>query len=260
MQVPDYIFVLSAKFSTIQMAAIAASFVIAGFVKGTTGFGFASVTTALLVLATGSIPAAVGLATIPALISNLLVMRDAQGIREATRTYWPLYLSLFPGIALGTAMLASTDGKSAAAVLGGMLVLYSCYALVKPEVVLSANSVSRLAAPTGFFTGFFHGLSGSQMLPLMPYFLSQRLDTPIYLQATNISFTLSSSAVFAGLAYHGLIDWQLTIAGAVCLVPTYLGVEAGTLVRNRLSVAAFKFLVLCALILLGGGLLAKPFL
>jgi uncharacterized protein len=259
MSAADFVFSLSIKFSTVQLLSIATSFVIAGFVKGTTGFGFASVTTSLLVLATGSIPAAVALATIPAIISNLLVMRDANGIREAVRTYWKLYLSLFPGIALGTAALAATDGKTAAAVLGAMLVAYSCYAIARPKTVLSASSVNRLAAPTGFFTGFFHGLSGSQMLPLMPYFLSQRLDTPIYLQATNISFTLSSSAVFAGLAYHGLIDWPLTIAGAFCLVPTYAGVEAGTLVRNRLSVATFKLMVQCALILLGGGLLVKSF-
>lgn len=53
--------------------------------------------------------------------------------------------------------------------------------------LLSANWEKRLRVPTGFLTGFINGLTGSQVMPVLPYLFSLNLDIKTFVQAINFA-------------------------------------------------------------------------
>ncbi len=81
-------------------AAIGASLLFAALVKGVTGLGFSTTAMPLLTLAVG-LERALPLVLMPSITSNILVMVDAGHFRASVRRFWPLYVALLPGIALG---------------------------------------------------------------------------------------------------------------------------------------------------------------
>ncbi len=242
-----------------ELAVVGAAFLFAAFVKGTTGLGFSTTCLPFLVLAVGLKPA-LPLLIIPSLSSNLLVMIDAGHFRATVRRFWPLYVASLPGIALGLAILSWVDPRGAAAVLGVVLIAYSLFSLGRPHVGLAARTARALAAPTGFLTGMVNGLTGSQVMPVLPYLLALGLEPNRFVQAINCSFTLCSLAMAIGLTQIGLMTVQAATVSILGLVPVYIGIKLGNRVRRLLSPDGFRRAVLVLLLLLGLGLLLRPVL
>ena len=236
--------------SPLDWLTIIGSFFLAAFVKGTTGLGFATTCVPILALAFG-VPAALPLVLIPSLASNVLVMREAGHFVETVRRFWPLYLAALPGIALGLALLMAVDAALAAAALGLVLIAYAVYALMRPDLRLPARAERPLAPAIGLMTGAVNGLTGSQVMPVLPYLLGLGLDPQRFVQAINVSFTLSSLAMIIGLSGVGLMTPQIALVSAAGLIPVYLGVKAGSRVRRLLPPETFRKTVLVLLIALG---------
>ena len=93
----------------------------------------------------------------------------------------------------------------------------------------------------------------------MPFLMSLHLDPPRFLQAINISFSLSSVFVALGLAKFGLLTWQILGFALLSFIPVFSGVLIGTRLRKRLSVQAFRTAALTVMMLLGALLLMKQF-
>ena len=124
----------------------------------------------------------------------------------------------------------------------------------KPRI-LAGHGVHEVQGQ--LLTGLVNGLTGSQVMPLVPYLLSLELNASTFVQASNISFTLSSLLMLAGLARIGLLGWAelgLTIAG---IAPALLGVAIGNAIRQRLAPETLRKLVLGALLAMGLALVVK---
>lgn len=240
-----------------QIAIVAAAFFFAAFVKGATGLGFSTTAIAPLALALG-LKTAIPLLLIPSLASNLLVMRDAGHFRATVRRFWPLYLAAVPGVLCGLALLVWVDGPRAGAVLGAVLALYALYALRRPDYQLAPRwQGPAVQVPVGLATGTINGLTGSQVMPVLPYLMGLALAPDRFVQAINCSFTLSSLVMLAGLGTLGLLNLPLALVSALGIVPVWLGVRAGGMVRRHLSEAQFRRAVLVLLLLLGASLIAR---
>lgn len=235
--------------STIIIVALSA-FLVAGLIKGTTGLGFSTACLPFLVYAAG-LKDALALIIVPSLISNVTVMRDAGHFRETVSRFWPLYAALVPGIIAGLAVLDRVDGVTAAAVLGGVLCVYSVYGLTAPALHLPDAWERPLAAPTGFLTGMLNGLTGTQVIPLLPYMLARPLDPNRLVQAVNCSFTLSSLAMAAGLSTLSLFSLNQLALSVAGVAPALGGVRLGGMLRRRLDPMLFRQLVLLVLLALG---------
>ncbi|MCW2310124.1 sulfite exporter TauE/SafE family protein [Rhodobium gokarnense] len=242
-----------------QLAIVAAGLFFAAFVKGATGLGFSTSALPVLALAIG-LKAAMPLVIVPSLISNSLVMIEAGHFRTTLSRFRWLYLASLPGLVLGLYLLDRVDGVAAGAVLGVVLALYGAFALASPELVVPRRLEAPLAPPTGFLAGFFNGLTGSQLMPILPYLMALRLEPDRFIQAINISFCLSSAVMAVGLAKIGLMTWHTLAISIAGLVPVFAGIKAGTALRRRLSVDAFRRLVLVVLIVLGAALVVRPVL
>ena len=241
------------------IVVVFAAFFFAAFVKGTTGLGFSTACLPILTMAIG-LKATLPLLIIPSLASNLIVMRAAGHFRATIRRFWPLFLAAIPGLVLGLLLLTRIDQLYAAAVLGLVLILYGLFALANPQLTLPRALVGPLAVPTGLLTGTVNGLTGSQVMPVLPYLLALRLEPDRFVQAINCSFTLSSLVMAVGLTRIGLMTLETAAVSVAGVVFVFLGVSLGNRVRRVLSPEQFRRAVLLLLIAAGGILLVKPYL
>jgi uncharacterized membrane protein YfcA len=237
---------------------IACAYFVAAFVKGATGLGFS--TSALPILALGvGLKTGMPLVIIPSLVSNSIIMAQAGHFRETVSRFWPMFLSTIPGILIGLAVLGMVDSILAGAVLGLVLMNYGAITLFRHGKPLSDKVARRLAPVSGFATGLINGITGSQVMPVLPFLLSMRLEPKKFLQAINISFSLSSIVMALGLTRLGLMTIETLWISLAGLVPVYLGTKLGTRVRDRMDAETFRKVVLIMLIIFGIILVGKLF-
>ncbi len=235
------------------IAIVGAAFFFAAFSKGITGIGFSTTCLPILALAIG-LKETLPLLLIPSVASNAIVMVEAGHLRESLRRFWPLLLATVPGIAAGLALLTWLDQDRAGGALGIVLFCYALFALRTPHLRLPGRLERPLAPLTGFLTGIVNGLTGSQVMPVLPFMLALRMDQDRFVQAINCSFTFCSLVMAVGLSKIGLMTGDAALASALGLVPVYLGVKLGSIVRRRLAPETFRKLVL-AMLTAGGFLL-----
>lgn len=167
-----------------EIALAALGLLLAGIVKGATGLGYSSCALPFLVAAFG-LRTAIVLIVIPAMASNLAVMWSTGHIRETVARFTYFYASTIPGVGAGIYALTYVQQRSAEMFLGFLIVAYSFYSAFRPPLFLAERLQRPLQIPAGFFNGFFTGLTGSQVLPLLPYMLSLRLDPDRFVQAST---------------------------------------------------------------------------
>lgn len=244
------------SFSATQLATIAVAYFIAALVKGVTGLGYSSTCLPILTLAFG-LKDALALVLIPSVASNLGVMVSTSGFRASVQRFWPMVLSAAASVFAGLWMLTRMRGESAAAILGVVLLMYVGFALANARFQLTETRTRKFEPLIGIATGFVNGLTGSQVMPLIPYLLSLNLSRERFLQASNQSFTLSSAAMFVGLGAAGLMTVQVVAVSVCGLVLVVLGVRIGQHASQYLAPQAFRSAVLVVLAALGLGLILR---
>ena len=245
--------------SLFQIAAIFATYLFAAVAKGVTGLGFSTTCLPILVLLLG-LKDALPLVIIPSICSNLVVMKQAGRFAEAIRRFWPMLIALFPGLFIGLWMLSRVDGVQAGAVLGVMLLLWCAFSYAKPNLRLAAGWERPLAPISGFVTGVINGVTGSQVLPSVPFLMMLHLDRPLFVQAANCSFTLSSFLMALGLGQLGLFSQGDLLISTIGTGLVFLGVSIGGTIRLRLSEDWFRKSILAMLTVMGLSLIASSLL
>jgi len=240
----------------VDYAFILVAYVVASAIKGLTGIGFSTSCLPIMALRL-DLKIAIPLVIIPSIVSNLVVMVQAGCLREACRRFWPLYLASFPGLLAGLAILVAIDVNAARAMLGLVLVVYALWGLINQPLALTAEWERRLKVPIGFFTGVVNGLTGSQVMPVLPYLLALNLNKNTFVQAINLSFTLSSLIMLVGvnrLGYLPANNFMVALAG---LIPVLTIVYLAGRFQRRLAGSVHRRLVLSFLLVMGVLLLGR---
>lgn len=238
------------EFTLWQVAAILATYMFAATAKGITGLGFSTTCLPILALFIG-LKDALPLVIIPSIWSNLIVMRQAGHFGETIRRFWPMLLALLPGLVFGLWILSRIDGAQAGAILGIMLILWCAFSFVTPELRLPQRLERPLAPVSGVLTGVINGVTGSQVMPAVPFLMMLQLDRNLFIQAINCSFTLSSLVMALGLSQLGLYSLDDVIISAIGACFVFLGVRLGAAIRHRLSESVFRNAILAMLTAMG---------
>ncbi|HEX4892571.1 MAG TPA: sulfite exporter TauE/SafE family protein [Hyphomicrobiaceae bacterium] len=233
----------------IDIVLASAGLFTAGLIKGVTGIGFSTCALPFLVLAVGLKPA-MAIVTIPALVSNFAVIAGGAGLARVISRFWPFYVAIVPGILAGTSVIAFVDLRLAVQLLAVLTLAYVWLALVRPDLTLPPAMARVLAAPAGLLNGFLTGLTGSQIVPLMPYMMALKLAPEEQVQAVNLAVSLASAFLAAALAGAGIMTAELAIASAAGVLPAVAGVAIGGRLRGQLSMAAFRHVALATLAVL----------
>lgn len=237
-----------------QISAILATYLFASIAKGVTGLGFSTTCLPILALLIG-LKDALPLVIIPSIYSNFVVMRQAGRLGETLGRFWPMLLSLLPGLALGLSTLAYIDGRLAGAILGVLILVWCVFTFARPELSIATRWERPLAPFSGFITGLVNGLTGSQVMPMVPFLMMLKLERNLFLQSVNCSFTLSSLVMALGLGLLGLFSLEDVLISAIGVCFVTFGLSQGAAIRHRLSETLFRQGILVMLSLMGLGLI-----
>ncbi len=239
------------------IAIAAAAFLAAGFTKGVIGMGLPTVSLALLVLVVG-LKEAMALMLVPSIVTNIWQALAGGHFAAMIKRLWPLLLAAVPAIFLGAGVLARADALLVSAIFGVLLALYAAQALTRATIPQPGRHERWMSPLTGAATGIMTGLTGSFVMPAVPYMQALGLKRDELVQAMGISFTLSSGVLALALAGQALLPAELGLLSAAALVPSAIGMVLGQWVRKRLSEERFRQVLFVALLLLGVWLTLRP--
>ena len=227
-----------------------ATFLLAGTVKGVIGLGLPTVAMGMLGLA--MLPAqAAALLIIPSTVTNLWQLAFGGHLSALLKRLWPVLLLIF----LGTLWLGMDGGHWVVRALGGALLAYALSGLFLPTFNVKPGTERWLGPLCGLITGIITSATGVFVIPAVPYLQALGLSRDQLVQALGLSFTVSTLALAAGLAWRGTLGGGEINASLLALVPALLGMWLGQVLRQRISAVLFKRVFFIGMALLGGHLL-----
>ncbi len=231
-----------------------ATFFVAAFIKGLTGLGFVSLCLPVIALFM-KLEEAIPLVVLPSLLSNVMIIYQTGRFRQSIRRFWLLYLSAFPGIYAGVFILNMVGNYAAKIILGVLSIAYSILILLKIEISIPETKEKILSMPIGLTNGFLNGLTGTQIIPMLPYLLSLKLDRNGMINAINLGFTLSIIVLLIIFGKFDLISLETLKYSILGAIPVVAGIYIGGKLRHRVSEERFKLAVLIILIMIGVNLI-----
>jgi uncharacterized protein len=239
-----------------HLAAILATFLLAGFVKGVTGLGLPTVAIGLLSLVMHPAEAA-SLVVIPSLVTNIWQLTSGPALRPIVRRLWPMMLGIFFGTWAFGGVLTGSHAYAAITALGVVLLLYAAYGLSKLRLPSVSKRVELVLSPLiGATTGAVTGATGVFVIPAAPYLQALGFERDELVQALGLSFTVSTIALAIMLAGAGTMH-ALALSSLIALVPSLLGMAIGGRVRRAVRPDIFRLCFFVGLGLLGADLLLR---
>ena len=197
---------------------MALAVLVAGFVRGYSGFGFS----ALIIAASGLVTNPLHFVAVVVLLELVMSAQSWKGAGAAVD--WRRVLLLLAGAAVGMPLglwaLTSISGDAARAVI-------SVYVLVMCGVLLAGWRLGREVRGTGnLVAGLVSGVAnapGMGGLPVAAFFAAQPIPASVF-RATLIAYFPLLDLYAAPLYwYHGLVSWDTGAAVAWLLPLTLLG-------------------------------------
>jgi len=230
------------------------TFFAAAFIKGLTGLGFVSLCLPIIAIFI-KLEQAIPLVVLPSLLSNVMMIYQTGRLRQSIQRFWLLYVSAFPGIYAGVLILNMVGNYAAKIILGVVSIAYSLLLLLRIEVSIPKQKEELLSIPVGLTNGFLNGLTGTQIIPMLPYLLSVKLDREGMINAINVGFTLSITVLLIIFDKFNMINLEIIKYSVVGAIPVTAGIYLGGKLRHKISEERFRLAVLILLIIIGVNLI-----
>lgn len=235
---------------------IAATFLLAGFVKGVIGLGLPTIAVGILGVVMAPAQAA-ALLVVPNLVTNGWQLATGPGLRRCVARLWPMLAGICGGTWLGAGLIERQKDGSATLWLGIALVLYALVGLKAAKLRVPAGFEGWLGLLVGVATGVATAATGVFVLPAVPYLQALGLDKDELVQALGLSFLVSTLALAVGLLQAGALDPRVALQSGLALLPALAGMAAGTAIRARISAKAFRLCFFAGLLALGSYLVLR---
>jgi uncharacterized membrane protein YfcA len=236
--------------------SIGLTFFLAGIVKGVTGMGLPTVAMGVL----GSIMspvAAAALLIVPSFVTNVWQLASGPNFVVLSRRLWTMMLGIVLGTVAGSAILTGGHAQWTTAGLGAALVVYASYTLLAQQLSVRTVVERWLSPMIGLTTGVITGATGVFVIPAVPYLQALGLSKDDLIQGLGLSFTVSTTALVAGLVWQGALQLDGLAVSTLALLPALLGMWLGQAIRKRVSPQTFRRWFLVCLLLLGIELVIK---
>ncbi len=229
---------------------IGLTFLLAGLVKGVIGLGVPTVSLAILTATLGLKPA-MALLLFPSFVTNLWQGLVGGALVDILKRLWLLLVMVCIGTWFGVSVLAVADARIMSALLGGVLAVYAGVNLLRPQVPAPGRAEIIVSPLVGAINGVLTGMTGSFVVPGVPYLQALGLPRDVLVQAMGVLFTVSTVALALSLGDRQLLTMELGLTSLAAVVPALIGMVVGQKIRQRLSEAAFRKVFFCALLVLG---------
>jgi uncharacterized membrane protein YfcA len=229
---------------------VAATFLLAGTIKGVIGLGLPTVSLAILTVAL-DLPTAMALLLVPSFATNLWQASIGGNARLLILRLWPFLLSASLTVWIGAMALIRVDLTLLSALLGALLVIYAAVSLAGVKPVITARQEIWSGPLAGTVNGLLTGMTGSFVVPGVMYLNALGFTRQQLIQAMGMLFTLSTLALALALGNYGLIDEAQILASSIALLPAAIGMLVGQAIRGAISEYAFRRVFFVSLLTLG---------
>ena len=236
--------------STFILIAVAAAYLLAGFVKGVIGMGLPTVAIGLLGLVMTPAQAA-AILVIPSLVTNIWQMLAGGALLALLRRLWPMLLGVCIGTFIGAVMLPHGGGGQATFWLGAALAVYAVLGLFKIHFSVPPSAEIWLGLIIGVLTGAVTVATGVFAIPGVPYIQALKIERDRLVQALGLAFTVSTATLALALSHAGVMNTSLLLPSLVALVVALAGMVLGQFVRGRVKPETFRLCFFLGLLMLG---------
>lgn len=243
-------------FDPVTVIAIAATFLLAGTVKGVIGLGLPTVSLGLLTAAL-DLTTAMALLIVPSFVTNLWQAVVGGNGRELLLRIWPFLLMATATVWVGAAALTRLDLSLLSALLGALLVTYAALNLAGIRLAIAAKRETWAGPLFGTANGILTGMTGSFVVPGVMFLQGIGLPRDMLVQSMGMLFTVSTAALALALQSNGLLSTQLSLVSCAAVIPAAVGMVAGQRIRRSLSEARFRRMFFVSILLLGIYIIAK---
>jgi len=240
----------------VELAAVAAVYVVAGGVKGAIGLGLPTISMALLGLWL-PVEQAAAILVLPAFLTNVWQSLAGGALLSLLARLWPMMGCLILGTVLTTGVMTGGNTALTGAILGAILAAYAVLALAGYQFTVPARAEPVLGMSAGLTTGLITGATGIFVIPAAPYLQALNLGKDELVQAIGITALVASSALAFGLGLNGRLAPGIAVPGAIAVVAAFAGMYAGQALRAGASVEVFRRWVLIGLVALGGAMILR---
>lgn len=219
---------------------------LAAFIRGLAGFGFALVLVPVLLLVLS--PAAVVVINISlALLSNIVVIGHSFA-RIDFRRILPMMLSSLLGIPLGVWIISVVAPSVLKIFIGAVIICIAVLVASGFRFTFASEKLSAGAA--GFFSGVLVSSTSLGGPPVVLFMQSQKWRKEIIHPSLAGYFLFLSSASLAALAVAGRVSADMLLTAASLAPALLAGTGLGVLVFQRVNARFFRLLsiiiVICA--------------
>lgn len=242
---------------TVDLFAIAVVvFFSAGLIKGTVGIGLPTIVISILSTVTDP-RLAMATTLIPIFFANLLQFYRANSPKKLVIAYWPFMLMLVSFNYVVSQLSFAVDTSKILLALGIVVLVFAASSLVKQPPRLPEHWDRPIQFGAGVTAGLMGGLTNIWGPPMVMYFVSKRLSKEAFISATGAVLTVGSLPLIVSYGQAGLLP-SSTILGSIALVvPVFVGMRLGEILRKRINTELFIKLLLIVFLLLGLNLIRR---
>jgi len=236
------------------VAVCTIAFFLGGLLKGVIGLGLPLVAIPLVATMI-PVATAIPLMVAPGYVMNIIQMRQTWHARMPLKSWWPLFVGMAVGVVAGVQLVTSAPENLMRAVLGITVVAFVLLSLARIDLPARHARNPGFGLGMGGATGLFGGLTGVFGPTLAMYFLARHLEKDRFVWIMAV--VMFTGVLFLGgtLAAVGSFSEEQLIGTIAVLVPSWLGLSAGALIRKRVSQERFRNIALAALLVMGVSLI-----
>ncbi len=235
---------------SLQVIAIPAIFLLAGFVKGIIGLGLPTISLGLLAV-TFDLTTAMALPIVPSFVTNIWQAAVGGNAKVILKRMWPFLGMATISIWLGAAALSLVNTELLFVLLGVLFVFYSSTDIVGFRLSLSPQG-EKIASPLlGAVNGILTGMTGSFVVPGVLFFQAIGLPRNILIQSMGMLFSFSTAGLALALQKYRILTPDLALVSAFSVFPALVGMIIGQKVRQSFSEKTFRRIFFISLFILG---------
>lgn len=235
---------------------IAASLLVAAFIKGAAGLGFPLIATPALALLLDIRTA------VTVLILPNLFMDTAQVIRDGFpydifRRFSGVIAPTIIGVFLGTVFLVKMPLWILNLCLGVIIMGFVLSSLFKFSFTISPQGEKILSPIVGFISGVLNGMTNAAGPALAIYLYSLRLDKRVFVKSIATIFITTKLTQLVAISTWNLFNWDTIKLSIQVLLLTLAGFYAGMKAHDSINQINFNRGLLMLLSLIGVILIAR---
>ncbi len=232
----------------VELIAIALIAILAGLVKGVSGFGSSLVTIPLLIFFIPIEDVVVMMLTFNVVLNTLLLVQH-KGFSTASLSYvWPISLMGVVGTFIGLTLLESLDGEWITYIAGGLILFAIFNKLFHLHFKLKETTLNK--SIVGLFSGFGNGIASIDGPPVVFYLTSVDAEKIKFKNTLAFHFLVMGIIAVVFLILKQMYTTTILMNTAYFAFFASIALLIGIYLSNKMNEVLFQRIILIILIFL----------